>query len=1536
MKSFFRLDVDASLKLSILSGLVHVEGAEKFLNDHKSSKKQARVSLKYSLTTKFEQLKMDQLGNFEYTDVFGKDIATHVVTGIVYGADAFFVFDREVGENEDMKKIHGDLKVKVGGLPELENLAIGKGSVDTNAGDIKDDEQLHCTFYGDVILPKHPATFHDAVQVYRELPELLKAKSVPKKAWLYPLGRLDNRAQRMVHEITPRLIDELLVVIECLHDVIMRSNDLISTEVCSKFLYMKDDLENMKGLIRDYRAHLRKKVALLLPMVRGGGTEETKLAEILEKNCLSPFNGQTLSSWIDGKENEVKILANFYKHLKGQEVIELAFKSGDVDVLTSNLEIEAVLCFDFGITWGKDTQLMQMKAYLHNGRESQGIESSPQPWYKNRAVMQEMCQQLICFRSFALANQCRERTKFVVTNSDSNNDTEFTFVSLYENYRKSKFETPDKPGRPQASNISHTGLQVKWDVPKCGASSVQSYTVSYTDDEASDQWCTQTTSSAEQQVVLSGLVPGTAYCFKVRAETSIGCSPDSDVYKTRLPPSAPGKPCASNVTKNSARLNWDKPRHGAETVQTYKIFCRSSDRDDWMIWSSVQKEIADISELVPKTVYTFKVRAESAAGPSPDSEISYAVKTVFLLNQPGKPIAAKLTHDSVTLKWEKLQQGSSSVDHYTVLYQRSFDGPHNWSTHTTSGPQMSAYFSGLVPKTQYVFKVRAESATGDSSESEVSNIETLSPISQPGKPVATKKSPNCVTLKWSKPKRGSNVIDYYTVLYQSSNDPANNWSTFKTTSPLVMANIPDLASNRIYIFKVRAESATAGSSPESEASDPVETISPISQPGKPIATSVYMDSIAIKWNKPKQGGHLIRCYSVVYYPADHPDECNIFQTSKASGPVESVHLPSLTPKTVYRIKVRAESDVGASIYSDLSEPIKTAPPISAPGKPVAVNITHNCITLKWDRPEQGAEIVEHYTVFLCTQNKRTHTCTSHRQESIDLTELASETVYQFVVRAESTAGASPESKVSDPIKTLLPVSAPGKPRATFVTHNSIMLQWAKPKFGANTVKQYHLMYRGIDFPQDSWFPLKSYGSEEKAELSRHVDPNSVYFFKVRAETSSGFSPESEVSDPIKTKLNPPPGTPSASNITYKGFQLNWNKPPYDDIEHYIISYQITDEPPDKWHTLKTDGSKENTRFSAAEEKLYVFKVAAMTASGVTSDSELSDPIETMTVPWGVKVFKDLTPLPHTNPPTCLLPTHCVMTRNGVHKVHVGILDNPKAKTKSGVTTKCSCHKHSRAGVQHKVLMVVGATGAGKTTLINGMANYILGVQWDDDFRFKLIDEPNSLDQTISQTACITAYTFYKEKGSPLPYTLTVIDTPGFGDTGGIERDKKIVQQIKELFSIAGDEGIDRLHGIGFVTQAPLARLTPTQQYVFDAILSVFGKDVADNIFLMITFADGKKPPVVDAVKAANVPYQAFFKFNNSALFASKFEDDEFDNMFWKMGTNSFKEFFRQFSTAKTQSLQQTREVIQEREKLETIIQGLQPQIKAGLNKIDML
>lgn len=262
---------------------------------------------------------------------------------------------------------------------------------------------------------------------------------------------------------------------------------------------------------------------------------------------------------------------------------------------------------------------------------------------------------------------------------------------------------------------------------------------------------------------------------------------------------------------------------------------------------------------------------------------------------------------------------------------------------------------------------------------------------------------------------------------------------------------------------------------------------------------------------------------------------------------------------------------------------------------------------------------------------------------------------------------------------------------------------------------------------------------------------------------------------------------------------------------------------------------------------------------------------------------------------------------------------------------------------NKTIMLLGATGSGKTSLINGMINYILGVEWSDSCRFKLIDEQTNKTQAESQTSEVTAYQIHYQNDFQVPYSVTIIDTPGFGDTRGIAQDKKITEKVRKFFSET--DGIIGLDTVCFVVQSALARLTQTQKYIFEAILSIFGKDIADNITVMITFADGQKPPVLDAIKAADIPCVKkedgtflHFKFNNSALFAQNKEvdddEDNFDAMFWKMGKGSMKRFFDHLGTMETKSLQLTKQVLSERKNLETVVAGVQPLIQTGLAKLE--
>lgn len=198
------------------------------------------------------------------------------------------------------------------------------------------------------------------------------------------------------------------------------------------------------------------------------------------------------------------------------------------------------------------------------------------------------------------------------------------------------------------------------------------------------------------------------------------------------------------------------------------------------------------------------------------------------------------------------------------------------------------------------------------------------------------------------------------------------------------------------------------------------------------------------------------------------------------------------------------------------------------------------------------------------------------------------------------------------------------------------------------------------------------------------------------------------------------------------------------------------------------------------------------------------------------------------------------------------------------------HSISTPAIQQKyekVIMVVGATGSGKSTLLNRMINYILGVKYTDKFRFQLVIEKES-PRTDSKTKFITKYALCS---SLFDYKLSVIDTLGFGDTTGMEEDKKTTEKIRSLFDSGTIVSID---AICFVAKYGDTRLKEFEKYVFKNVTNIFGKDVGSNIFVMATSCDDtydekyniEPAPVLDQFKVLEIPFQKSFPFNNKDIY----------------------------------------------------------------------
>ncbi|XP_053294099.1 uncharacterized protein LOC128454665 [Pleuronectes platessa] len=654
------LKVEASLKASVLCGLVEVGGSAKYLNDHKTSRNQARVTLKYETTTKFQELSMKHLGrgNVKHPYVFDKGIATHVVTAILYGAQAFFVFDREMSETEDHQDVQGNLKMMIKKIPGIS--IEGEGSLNMEYKDKENVEKFSCKFHGDFCLEKNPVSFHDAVQVYQSLPKLLGSngeKAVPVKVWLLPLTSLDSTAAKLVRQISVGLVQEAQTVLEDFSELEMRCNDAMRTTTAQQFPQIRKKLRSFKERCSVFKLEFQRTLSLKLSSIRGGGEEEAVLAEILEKRHSSPFNSKNLTEWMDCKEREISILKSFTKMMKNTKTI--SSQNGlDEEILSA----EQVLCFVFTSLGNAESYLSALSKYL-KGTTTPDVPQDPQTydvekeqWYLSNKVPDEMRKKAKLFSDFAEANKENINIKFLIaglTNETQKGSSIYLYkesTSLREN-----FEPPSKPDSVKASDINHNSVTLKISPPRSGAENITSYSVEYCV-HGEDGW-QQKTASKDGDVTVSDLSPNTEYVFRCRAVTSVGVGPVNEVSGTirTLPCSPPGKP---RVEPNSSEItvSWQRPAELGQDVHVLSYIVEYAQADkvgkaedlQWNQTMSGAEEVI-ISELQSETEYVVRVTCDcGGAGRSKESiSVNVCTKNV-------KPLTEFLTRTSVRISSEPL------------------------------------------------------------------------------------------------------------------------------------------------------------------------------------------------------------------------------------------------------------------------------------------------------------------------------------------------------------------------------------------------------------------------------------------------------------------------------------------------------------------------------------------------------------------------------------------------------------------------------------------------------------------------------------------------------------------------------------------------------------------------------------------------------------------------------------------------------------------------------------------------------------------
>ncbi|KAF7660448.1 hypothetical protein LDENG_00280920 [Lucifuga dentata] len=474
-------------------------------------------------------------------------------------------------------------------------------------------------------------------------------------------------------------------------------------------------------------------------------------------------------------------------------------------------------------------------------------------------------------------------------------------------------------------------------------------------------------------------------------------------------------------------------------------------------------------------------------------------------------------------------------------------------------------------------------------------------------------SSDYVTISWEPPEyTGGCQLDNYFV--EKRDTSSTDWQTVSATTVRTTIKVTKLKTGSEYQFRVFAENrygkSTAITSPLVIAQYP---FSVPTAPGTPIVSTVTKYSMVVEWEPPtKDGGS-----PIIGYHLERKEKNSILWTKLNKFVLSDARFKTtgLEEGIEYEFRVFAENIAGLSPSSKISECYVARDPCDPPGKPEAIVITKENVTLQWAKPRyDGGSTITGYVVEkkeLPDGRWMKANFTNIIETQLTVTGLTGGQSYKFKVTARNGAGVW-----STPSETI-----------TITAQDVIEAPTASmdPKFKSVTVIQagetftIDADYSGKPMPQITW--LKNGKEIDKSTQRMEVKSTLTHTaltvrdcarvdggqFVLNVSNTGGT-----VSIPVNVKVldrpGPPDGPLRVKVVSAEKCQLHW-KPPLNDgganVSHYIIEKRETSRV--SWTVVEPQIeaiSYKATKLVPGKE--YIFRIAAVNKFGAGEPLE-SDP-----------------------------------------------------------------------------------------------------------------------------------------------------------------------------------------------------------------------------------------------------------------------------------------------------------------------------------------
>ncbi|XP_069019250.1 titin-like [Embiotoca jacksoni] len=474
-------------------------------------------------------------------------------------------------------------------------------------------------------------------------------------------------------------------------------------------------------------------------------------------------------------------------------------------------------------------------------------------------------------------------------------------------------------------------------------------------------------------------------------------------------------------------------------------------------------------------------------------------------------------------------------------------------------------------------------------------------------------SSDYVTISWEPPEyTGGCQLDNYVV--EKRENTSTEWQTVSATTVRTTIKVTKLKTGSEYQFRVFAENrygkSTAITSPIVTAQYP---FSVPAAPGTPFVSTVTKYSMVVEWEPPVRDGGS----PIIGYHLERKEKNSILWTKlnkfimtdarfKTSGLEEGIE---------YEFRVFVENIAGLSPSSRISECYVARDPCDPPGKPEAIVITRENVTLQWAKPKyDGGSTITGYVVEkkeLPDGRWAKANFTNVIENVFTVTGLTEGQSYEFRVTAKNGAGVW--SKPSESVTIIVQDVIEGP--SAFID----------PKFKSTTVVQagetfvIEADYFGKPLPEVSW--LKD-GREIDKVTPRMELKNTLTHTTLTVRDSTRVDGGHYIlsltniggttSIPVNVKVLDRPGPLEeplkVKVVTAEKCNLHWS-PPLNDggasVSHFIIEKRETSRV--TWTGVESHVEAVSYKVTKlVPGKEYIFRVAAVNKFGVGEFLE-SDP-----------------------------------------------------------------------------------------------------------------------------------------------------------------------------------------------------------------------------------------------------------------------------------------------------------------------------------------